>query len=167
MRGGVLVVVDERVEGEALSAVSVAEEVYGLPLRVERSNLTDHIAASTNRRRGQVDALQLLKRTESMVPERGLLLILVPSDIYVNGFNFCFGLAYMRSAVVSTFRLRHPDPRRFVERVRKEIAHELGHLLGLRHCPRRECVMYFSNTIDDTDEKGVAPCDRCRTLILG
>ncbi|MCS7118050.1 MAG: archaemetzincin family Zn-dependent metalloprotease [Thaumarchaeota archaeon] len=167
MRGRVLVVVDERVEGEALSAVSVVEEVYGLPLRVERSDLADHIAASTNRRRGQVDALQLLKRTESMVPERGFLLILVLSDIFVDGFNFCFGLAYRRSAVVSTFRLRHPDPRMFVERVRKEIAHELGHLLGLRHCPRRECVMYFSNSIEDTDEKGVAPCDRCRTLILG
>ena len=43
----------------------------------------------------------------------------------------------------------------------KEAVHELGHTLGLEHCPDRSCVMYFSNSLADTDRKGEAYCSRC------
>ncbi len=33
----------------------------------------------------------------------------------------------------------------FIGRVLKEATHEVGHAFGLDHCPRRSCVMHFSN----------------------
>nr|WP_243666411.1 matrixin family metalloprotease [Vulcanisaeta sp. JCM 16159] len=43
----------------------------------------------------------------------------------------------------------------------KEVLHELGHSFGLDHCADPRCVMYFSNTIEDTDRKGPGYCQRC------
>lgn len=166
VRGEVRVIVDEAVSEEVLGALSVVDEVYGLSAKVERSDLSSFITKSMNRRRGQVDALELVRSVEGLVPEVGLLIVIVADDIYVNGFNFCFGLAYKRSAVVSTYRLRHQELNTYIARVSKEVSHELGHLLGLNHCVRRDCVMYFSNSVEDTDNKGFKPCDRCRALIL-
>jgi archaemetzincin len=43
----------------------------------------------------------------------------------------------------------------------KEAVHELGHTLRLAHCSNAGCVMYFSNSLDDTDRKGDTYCERC------
>lgn len=86
-------------------------------------------------------------------------------DGYYPGFNFLFGLAQpaLRTAVVFTARLRGPL---FAERLAKEIAHESGHLYGLGHCSNPKCVMYFSNTLLDTDRKTAYFCDKCRWKLL-
>jgi archaemetzincin len=77
----------------------------------------------------------------------------------VDGLNFAFGLATDRKALISLERLRPEfywmpeDDDLFECRALKEAMHELGHVLGLNHCPDRNCVMYFSNSIPDTDVK--------------
>jgi archaemetzincin len=43
----------------------------------------------------------------------------------------------------------------------KEAVHELGHTYGLSHCRDIHCVMCFSNTLGDTDRKGVRFCAAC------
>ncbi|PSC69319.1 peptidase zinc-dependent, partial [Micractinium conductrix] len=50
----------------------------------------------------------------------------------------------------------------FASRCATEAVHELGHVFGLPHCHRRDCVMFFSNTLADTDAKGWRFCDMCR-----
>ena len=45
------------------------------------------------------------------------------------------------------------DQRLFLARATKESVHELGHTYGLSHCEERACVMRFSNTLRDTDQK--------------
>ena len=73
-----------------------------------------------------------------------------------------------RAAVISLARLypefygQPRDPGRFKERAINEAVHELGHLLGLGHCPDPACVMAFSNSLADTDRKGPGFCQPCR-----
>jgi archaemetzincin len=94
-------------------------------------------------------------------------------DLTAPGLNFVFGLADPRSraAVISLARLypefygQPRDPRRFKARAVKEAVHELGHLLGLGHCPDPACVMSFSNSLADTDKKGPGFCAPCRELL--
>jgi len=93
-------------------------------------------------------------------------------DLYVPDLNFVFGLASpgRGAAIVSTHRLqaafygRPPDQSMLLRRAVTEATHELGHLLALGHCEDRRCVMYFSNSILDTDAKGYAMCPRCYAL---
>jgi len=89
---------------------------------------------------------------------------IVGVDIYTHSTNFIFGIAnpLLRSAIVSLFRLSGP---RLEERLGKEVVHETGHLLGLDHCGDPSCVMHFSNTIEDTDNKGMSLCIQCRREI--
>ncbi len=52
-----------------------------------------------------------------------------------------------------------------LERVVKEAIHELGHTYGLGHCRDARCIMYFSNSLLDTDRKGAAFCVNCRRMV--
>ena len=49
----------------------------------------------------------------------------------------------------------------YLRRVVTEAVHEIGHVLGLGHCPDPHCVMHFSNSLADTDRKGYHFCERC------
>jgi len=93
-------------------------------------------------------------------------------DLYVPGLNFVFGEADLSAgtAVISLARLRQefhgrrPDTRLLHERAVKEAIHELGHTCGLGHCRDPQCIMYFSNSLKDTDGKGPGFCALCKNL---
>ena len=95
------------------------------------------------------------------------------ADLYVPQLNFVFGQAECpgKAALISLFRLKpefygqKPDMKLFLERTLKEAVHELGHTLGLSHCKNPHCVMFFSNSILDTDRKGATFCKECQKII--
>lgn len=95
-------------------------------------------------------------------------------DIYAEKLNFIFGQAQLKgnAAVVSTARLdpmfyeKSFDIRLLTARAVKESIHEIGHVLGLNHCPNNKCVMSFSNVADDVDKKSENLCNMCK-LQLG
>lgn len=101
-------------------------------------------------------------------------LSIVDVDLYVPGLNFVFGEALFpgKFAVVSIFRLKPEfygtpkDDSLFLSRLKKEVVHELGHTFGLPHCKNPICVMYFSNSIDDTDNKLPTFCSSCNLKLL-
>jgi archaemetzincin len=97
------------------------------------------------------------------------ILGVIDVDIFVPELNYVFGEAYTpgKAALISLFRLKPEfckeaaNPELFLNRALKEAVHELGHTLGLKHCPRPTCVMHFSNSIFDTDKKQSLLCDQC------
>lgn len=98
---------------------------------------------------------------------------IIELDIFVPELNFVFGEAECpgKAALISLFRLKpefygkKPNMKLLVERATKEAVHELGHTFGLMHCSNPFCVMYFSNSIFETDRKQSLFCNKCQTKI--
>lgn len=111
--------------------------------------------------------LDMLKPLKS--PDVYRVLAVIDEDLYVPRLNFVFGEADMESgiAIISLVRLRNeiygypPDNTLLFERTVKEAVHELGHTFGMGHCPDSRCIMYFSNSLEDTDRKGPSFCPNC------
>jgi len=126
-----------------------------------------------NNERQQYNSSSILDIVENRADEDeslGRVLGIIDADLYVSSLNFVFGEARCpgKAALISLWRLKpefHEKPSNmelFVERVTKEAVHELGHTFGLRHCPDPFCVMYFSNSIFDTDRKQSLFCGKCQ-----
>ena len=124
--------------------------------------------------RNQYDSRKILDKLLDYSKFRNTqsLLGVTNEDLFTPGMNFIFGQAMPRTgiAVISINRLRYGLDINFVrdlflDRVSKEAFHELGHLMGLRHCPDPNCVMHFSNTLGDTDSKSTQFCKRCSSKI--
>jgi archaemetzincin len=130
---------------------------------------------------GAYDSHRRQYRAEAFLPSlaacrrdsRELVLGVTEVDLYIRGLNFVFGLAHPgeKCAIISLARL---NPQFYGEpaapgllgvRALKEAVHELGHLLGLGHCPEPSCIMFFSNSLMDTDRKGPGFCPRCQVAL--
>lgn len=127
-----------------------------------------------NSRRDQYFSTRILDMLHEMGPGgRTYLLGVTELDLYVPALNYVFGeaLPLRNVAIISLHRLREEFYRRdadrptLVERMIKEAVHELGHVWGMRHCPNPRCVMFFSNSLEDTDRKSARFCPRCRAVI--
>lgn len=131
---------------------------------LEEAPLNDFAMAYTPSRK-QYHSTRLLLMLESIIGDMECrrALGIIESDMYVPGLNFVFGEARMpgKVGVISTARLKTKDKGLFEARLLKEAVHELGHSYGLPHCENEQCVMFFSNTIQDTDRKGERFCPSC------
>jgi archaemetzincin len=122
------------------------------------------VKGAYNTRRGQYNASTLLNYLIRSIAnaesnEHILSLWILSDDMYVEGMNFVFGVAHAgKAAVLSTYRLES------LELIHKEAIHEMGHVFGLQHC-NNECVMQFSNSLDEAKAKPATLCERCRSLI--
>jgi archaemetzincin len=125
----------------------------------------------------QIDAQALLDSVQLYKHRHGIddpVLLVVNQDLFRNGNSFVFGLARepVGAAVVSSARLsneyygRHASDDDLIDRLTKEGAHEIGHLLGLGHCDNPECVMFRPDTLDELDRKKKMLCPDC-TARLG
>ena len=111
----------------------------------------------------------ILKQKEYASYEK--ILGIVDHDLFVPELNFVFGQASPKAAVISFTRLRQTfyhlpeDQNLFRQRVLTEAVHELGHTFGLGHCGNPQCVMFFSNSLLDTDRKGSEFCPSCKNRL--
>lgn len=148
--------------------------IFHEPVVVRRETLDIRLAY--NRSRKQFSSSQILSRSLSKLRRQRdeKILAVVDVDLYAEPLNFVFGEADPSSgiAVMSLARLkqefynRPADETLFRKRALTEAVHELGHVYGLRHCDNSRCVMFFSNSLADTDKKGYHFCSRCSKRIM-
>ena len=91
-------------------------------------------------------------------------------DIFIPILTYIFGQAFLngRTGIASYYRLSNErygikmDDRLVLERLIKEVIHELGHTFGLIHCHFPSCVMRSSTYVEDIDQKSMHLCLNCR-----
>jgi archaemetzincin len=143
--------------------------VLGVPITVSENHvrMMGYVVA-----RQQIDAQALLDSIQTYKHRHGIddpVLLVVNQDLFRNGNSFVFGLAreQVGAAVVSSARLgneyygRQENDDDLIDRLTKEGAHEIGHLLGLGHCDNPECVMFRPDTLDELDRKKKMLCPDC------
>lgn len=144
----------------------LVQDLAGLGFAASVAPLIAVPAGSYDPRRRQYQAEACLAAVRAVASAR--VLGIAKDDLYVDGLNFVFGLAERpgKAAVISLYRLQSGvDAQTYRQRVVKEAVHELGHTLGLNHCPEPGCVMHFSNSLRDTDRKGTGFCAACRQAL--
>jgi archaemetzincin len=156
----------DKIAERLLEAIRAAiEDRFGLRAVIGEELVTP--AHAYSRERGQYLSSSFLDLLAERAQDRNQILLGVAAvDLYTPELNFVFGEASSASrvAVFSLARLysttgAEKDGKKLVERrAVTEAVHELGHVFKLNHCSRRDCVMWFSNTLAETDRKGTRFC---------
>ena len=145
-------------------------ELIELPLEIPKKSFF--------KSRNQILSSPLLKKLRefSINSDYYKIIGVINADLFTEGLNFIFGQAEFgdpeetRVAIVSTYRLtsgleiKKLDKKTKYERILKEIIHELGHTLKLSHC-NNFCVMQFSNSLSEADEKPLNFCQTCQNKL--
>jgi archaemetzincin len=145
-------------------------------LKVRLASPVTDIGEAVDTGRGQYHSTRIIAILENQdnLAEFEKILGVTSVDLYnpspmADGGGFVFGEARLRgrSGIVSTFRLGSGSPSSllFDNRVKKEVLHELGHMMGLEHCSLLSCVMHKSGNVEDTDAKSDRYCDKCQSIL--
>jgi len=126
-----------------------------------------------DRTRAQFDAVRLLAEIPPAEPG-WLHLAVTGADLFLPALTYVFGVSALGlgRSVVSVFRLQPefdgPDAERLLHRrLLVEAVHELGHSMGLVHCPVSDCAMRRSAWVEAVDLKQPAYCAACLELCRG
>lgn len=146
---------------------AVAQDRFAARTRVESP--LELPRAAYHRHRNQYDAEQLVQRVTA-AGETEKNLAITPADLFVDNRDFIFGLALFEgdSGIVGLDRLKKTttgeavDAETATQRIRTEAVHEIGHLVGHRHCKNSFCAMSFSSTVPQIDQKHDRLCRSCR-----
>ncbi|MHA1986561.1 MAG: hypothetical protein ACW98D_07980 [Promethearchaeota archaeon] len=134
-----------------------------------------------NESKEQFNASKVLKRikNEFLNKEFFRILGIIDESIYSEKRDFIFGLANMRSRIAlisltplkekfyketGTLYRKYETEKDVEQRILKEAIHEIGHTFGLKHC-NSLCVMRFSNSLRETDEKLPEFCNSCLNFL--
>ena len=149
--------------------------ILGVPTTVSENHVR---MMGYNVARHQIDAAALLNSIQTYKHRHdieGPVLLVVNQDLFKPGSDSVFGLArhHMGVAVVSAARLNNEyynlrsNDDDLIDRLAKEGAHEVGHLLGLGHCENPECIMFRPDTLDELDRKRKVLCPACAAAFAG
>ena len=163
------------------AAAEYLQAFYGLRTRLKPSIQLTSIPANYKRAHPTEGRVQLKtdyflnellpKRKE---PDSAALIAFTSFDLYPGeDWNYVFGMASLDRGigVWSLARMGDdsgpsPDNNRFVSRILKLAVHETGHMFGMRHCTKYECVMSGTNHLGETDRRPLDTCPECTAKIV-
>ena len=159
--------------GLEMPVARIVSQILDIPVRVCESPV---LYNGFDRSRDQFNATSILTCLDTFSRrsnDSSLLLLVTGDDIFRPGTRYIFGLSRPAtgSSVISAARLRNeywdlpPDEGMLIDRLAREGAHELGHLLHLNHCTDSTCVMANPVTLDDLDTKKSWMCSKCKKLL--
>ena len=170
---GILIINHGNFEEDFLGTIaeSIARE-YRVSVSVKESHMD--LSEFYDPMRRQYNGNKLMKELDSwssmsQVKNIGLFRV----DLFNPILTYIFGQAALNGniGVASMYRLRNEqygmkkDEDVLLDRFRKVIIHELGHMFGLVHCHLTPCVMRSSTYVEDIDQKSPHLCSKCRQEI--
>ncbi|MBI4863917.1 MAG: hypothetical protein HY815_27210 [Candidatus Riflebacteria bacterium] len=154
---------------------TVAQEVtgtIGLVCTVSPETLDPRFSFDSKRKQYSSPALLESLRMRSV--ERAVRVLgLADVDLFMPVLTFVFGEAILGggAAIVSIRRLWQSfyglpeNPALTRARAAREAVHELGHTLGLIHCPYYSCTMRSTRSVEEIDLASGGLCGPCRRQI--
>ncbi len=133
-----------------------------------------HPAYALDKRRLQYDAAVILKSLQSReFHDHSKVIGILDVDLFVPILTYVYGESMQggKVALVSLFRLKMDKDSSIVsesvllERAAKVALHESGHLFDLHHCTDQKCLMGFSGSLDDLDQRTMYYCRYCTTYL--
>jgi len=157
---------------------------YGLPVRVQDPGtppaFTSRVGSLGSRQILSTDVMRWLR--QETASDAYCLVALTRTDLYPDpAWNFVFGEASLIDRVgVFSFARYEPYPlakdappeaareRRalLLRRAMKVLTHEVGHILGLRHCVHHACLMNGCNHLNELDRTPDHLCPVCLRKVL-
>lgn len=156
-----------------------ASAFFSLPVKInDPVELKGLPIQSRQRQSGRTQLLStdILNWLKTRVPDDGYcLLAITMEDLYPDpSWNFVFGQASLRDRVgVYSFARYHPAfsgrtqvsndeiEKLVLLRSCKVLAHETGHMFGIKHCVHFHCLMNGSNHLGETDSQPIHLCPVC------
>lgn len=113
--------------------------------------------------RNQFDAAKIINTLCAITDGAPLKLGLIERDLCSPILSFVYGESQLggKAALVSLHRLSAKDPETTYQRITKISLHEVGHLLGIRHCWKSTCLMKHSGDLDPLDSLSMYFCSAC------
>lgn len=151
-----------------------ASRFFKLQVSVQPQVPLDELPIKRRQARGaeQLLTTDVLTWLKTRLPDDAYCLLAVTmSDLYPGeGWNFVFGQASLADRVgVYSFARYAPrlnartesSQALVLERSCKVLAHETGHMFGMRHCIYFHCLMNGSNHLDESDRQPLHLCPIC------
>ena len=160
------------IPGTVDHVVMSLSEVLQTP--VVASSTSIDVATAYDARRQQYSSTRLLELMLAALPQPDAKLVAITEvDLFVPVLTFVFGEAQLGGSVAiasshrlcNTFYGMPPDRFLLMDRLVKEVVHELGHAYNLIHCRDYRCVMHASTSVEGVDLKDASFCRPCRGLL--
>jgi archaemetzincin len=148
------------------------EAAFDIPHKVFKANIKSESAYDYSRE--QYNSTFLLSKILEFLPDNTLKIVgITDVDLFVPVLTFVFGEAQLngKAALVSVSRLKNEfyglpkNEKVLMDRIGKEVIHELGHTFGLFHCKNYACVMSSSMYVENIDLKSSEFCGDCRNIL--